>query len=187
MLQTRVFQPRLRDFHAVNGYLPPRGALRALELGWQRLVPCVSNLRRSAVCAIGGDAISGSAPRPSGTGGLQTLCWRKPDSNSRSPWRLGRSAPRKSRGNSSAVRVGTARDTVSLQPGSEARKPMPEAYRVLSPDEIERLLVEHRLYLETEYSPRPPREFCISRSDRARFLGPESARDQDGPRLSQPG
>src|SRR5712671_2513209 len=36
MLQTRVFQPRLRDFHAVNGYLPPRGALRALELGWQR-------------------------------------------------------------------------------------------------------------------------------------------------------
>src|SRR5712671_4717716 len=66
MLQTRVFQPRLRDFHAVNGYLPPRGALRALELGWQRLVPCVSNLRRSAVCAIGGDAISGSAPRPSG-------------------------------------------------------------------------------------------------------------------------
>src|SRR5712671_7766980 len=72
MLQTRVFQPRLRDFHAVNGYLPPRGALRALELGWQRLVPCVSNLRRSAACAIGGDAISGSAPRPSGTGGLQT-------------------------------------------------------------------------------------------------------------------
>src|SRR5712672_2856309 len=72
MLQTRVFQPRLRDFHAVNGYLPPRGALRALELGWQRLVPCVSNLRRLAVCAIGGDAISGSAPRPSGTGGLQT-------------------------------------------------------------------------------------------------------------------
>ena len=28
---------------------------------------------------------------------------------------------------------------------------MPEAYRVLSPGEIERLLVEHRLYLETEY------------------------------------
>src|SRR5258705_2282617 len=84
MLQTRVSQPRLRDFHAVNGYLPPRGALRALELGWQRLVPCVSNLRRSAVCAIGGDAISGSAPRPSGTGGLQTLCWRKADSNPRS-------------------------------------------------------------------------------------------------------
>src|SRR5712675_1427533 len=82
MLQTRVFQPRLRDFHAVNGYLPPRGALRALELGWQRLVPCVSNLRRSAVCAIGGDAISSSAPRPSGTGGLQTLCWREQDSNS---------------------------------------------------------------------------------------------------------
>ena len=45
----------------------------------------------------------------------------------RSPWQLGRSAPRKSRGNSSAVRVGTARDTVSLQPGSEASKPMPEA------------------------------------------------------------
>ena len=45
----------------------------------------------------------------------------------RSPWRLGRSAPRKSRGNSNAVRVGTARDTVSLQPGSEASKPMPEA------------------------------------------------------------
>ena len=81
MLQTRVSQPRLRDFHAVNGYLPPHGALRALELGWQRLVPCVSNLRRSAVRAIGGDAISGSAPRPSGTGGLQTLCWRKRDSN----------------------------------------------------------------------------------------------------------
>jgi len=34
-----------------------------------------------AVRAIGGDAISGSAPRPSGTGGLQTLWWRKPDSN----------------------------------------------------------------------------------------------------------
>jgi len=31
----------------VNGYLPPRGAHRALELGWQRLVPCVSNLGRS--------------------------------------------------------------------------------------------------------------------------------------------
>lgn len=84
MLQTKVSQPRLRDFHAVNGYLPPRGALRALELGWQRLVPCVSNLRRSAVCAIGGDAISGSAPRPSGTGGLQTLCWREMDSNHQS-------------------------------------------------------------------------------------------------------
>jgi len=34
-----------------------------------------------AVRAIGGDAISGSAPRPSGTGGLQTLCWRETDSN----------------------------------------------------------------------------------------------------------
>jgi hypothetical protein len=77
---------RLRDFHAVNGYLPPRGALRALELGWQRLVPCVSNLRRSAVRAIGGDAISGSAPRPSGTGGLQTLCWEV-DWNPRFPAR----------------------------------------------------------------------------------------------------
>jgi hypothetical protein len=31
------------------------------------------------------DAISGSAPRPSGTGGLQTLCWRELDSNPRSP------------------------------------------------------------------------------------------------------
>src|SRR3984893_4471188 len=31
------------------------------------------------------DAISGSAPRPSGTGGLQTLCWREMDSNPRSP------------------------------------------------------------------------------------------------------
>jgi hypothetical protein len=31
------------------------------------------------------DAISGSAPRPSGTGGLQTLCWRETDSNLRSP------------------------------------------------------------------------------------------------------
>jgi hypothetical protein len=29
MLQTRVSQPRLKDFHAVNGYLPPLGALRA--------------------------------------------------------------------------------------------------------------------------------------------------------------
>jgi hypothetical protein len=29
MLQTRVSQPYLRDFHAVNGYLPPLGALRA--------------------------------------------------------------------------------------------------------------------------------------------------------------
>jgi hypothetical protein len=28
MLQTRVSQPRLRDFHAVNGYLAPLGALR---------------------------------------------------------------------------------------------------------------------------------------------------------------
>jgi hypothetical protein len=34
---------------------------------------------------LGGDAISGSAPRPSGTGGLQTLCWRETDSNPRSP------------------------------------------------------------------------------------------------------
>src|SRR6202040_3426533 len=34
-------------------------------------------------------------------------------------------------------------------------------------------------------SPRPPREFLISRSDRAGFLGTESARDQDGPRLAQ--
>jgi hypothetical protein len=31
MLQTRVSQPRLRNFHAVNGYLPPLGALRAFE------------------------------------------------------------------------------------------------------------------------------------------------------------
>jgi hypothetical protein len=31
MLQTRVSQPRLRDFHAVNGYLLPLGALRAFE------------------------------------------------------------------------------------------------------------------------------------------------------------
>jgi hypothetical protein len=31
MLQTRVSQPRLRDFHAVNGYLAPLGALRAFE------------------------------------------------------------------------------------------------------------------------------------------------------------
>jgi hypothetical protein len=29
MLQTRVSQPRLRDFHAVNGYLAPLAALRA--------------------------------------------------------------------------------------------------------------------------------------------------------------
>jgi hypothetical protein len=28
MLQTRVSQPHLRDFHAVNGYLAPLGALR---------------------------------------------------------------------------------------------------------------------------------------------------------------
>ena len=61
------------------------------------------------------------------SGSHKTRRWRKADSNFRSPWRLGRSAPRKSRGNSSAVRVGTARDTVSLQPGSEASKPMPEA------------------------------------------------------------
>src|ERR1700730_11531493 len=40
-------------------------------------------------------------------GSRRTQRWRKPDSNFRSPWRLGRSAPRKSRGNSSAVRVGT--------------------------------------------------------------------------------
>jgi hypothetical protein len=31
MLQTRVSQPRLRDFHAVNGYLPPLGAPRVFE------------------------------------------------------------------------------------------------------------------------------------------------------------
>src|ERR1700757_545709 len=61
------------------------------------------------------------------TGVRTTLCWREADSNFRSPWRLGRSAPRKSRGHSSPVRVGRARDTVSLQPGSEASKPMPEA------------------------------------------------------------
>ena len=29
--------------------------------------------------------------------------------------------------------------------------------RVLSPDEIERMLAEHRLYLETEYHQGPPR------------------------------
>ena len=43
------------------------------------------------------------------------------------PLAIGALRARKSRGNSSAVRVGTARDTVSLQPGSEASKPMPEA------------------------------------------------------------
>ena len=31
ILQTRVSHPRLRDFHAVNGYLPPPGALRTSE------------------------------------------------------------------------------------------------------------------------------------------------------------
>jgi hypothetical protein len=31
MLQTRVSHARLRDFHAVNGYLPALGALRAFE------------------------------------------------------------------------------------------------------------------------------------------------------------
>jgi hypothetical protein len=31
MLQTRVSQPRLRDFHAVTGYLAPLGRLRACE------------------------------------------------------------------------------------------------------------------------------------------------------------
>jgi hypothetical protein len=31
MLQTKVSQPRLRDFHAVNGYLAPLCALRACE------------------------------------------------------------------------------------------------------------------------------------------------------------
>ena len=35
-----------------------------------RLVPCVSNLRRSAVRAIGGDGISGLAPLPSGDRGF---------------------------------------------------------------------------------------------------------------------
>jgi hypothetical protein len=39
LLQTRVSHPRLRDFHAVNGYLPPLGAVRAqLHLpfdGWR--------------------------------------------------------------------------------------------------------------------------------------------------------
>jgi hypothetical protein len=57
----------------------------------------------------------------------RTRCWRELDSNSGPPWRLGRSAPRKSRENSSAVRAGTARDTVSLQPGLETSKLMPEA------------------------------------------------------------
>jgi len=31
MLQTRVSQPRLRDFHAANSYLAPLGGLRACE------------------------------------------------------------------------------------------------------------------------------------------------------------
>ena len=44
--------------------------------------------------------------------------------------------------------------------------------RVLSPDEIERLLAEHRLYVETEVSRRSSGEFRIGRPDRARFLGP---------------
>ena len=120
MLQTRVFQPRLRDFHAVNGYLPPRGALRALELGWQRLVPCVSNLRRSAVCAIGGDAISGSAPRPSGTGGLQTLCWREQDSNPRSPVRT---SQEKARWILSHRRIAKPRTTTDPRRGRRIRTP----------------------------------------------------------------
>src|SRR6516165_3725029 len=38
---------------------------------------------------------------------------------------------------------------------------------------------------EDGISPRPPREFRIGRSDRARFLQPESAWDQDGPRRAQ--
>ena len=39
MLQTRVSQPRLRDFHAVNGYLPPPGscALKAGEGGIKQI------------------------------------------------------------------------------------------------------------------------------------------------------
>jgi LysR family transcriptional regulator, glycine cleavage system transcriptional activator len=31
MSQTRVFQPQLRDIHAINGHLPPLAALRAFE------------------------------------------------------------------------------------------------------------------------------------------------------------
>ena len=49
------------------------------------------------------------------------------------------------------------------------------------------MLAEHRLSLETEYHQGHRAQFLISRSERARFLGPQSARDQDGPRLAHRG
>jgi hypothetical protein len=57
--------------------------------------------------------------------------------------------------------------------------------RALSPDEIERQLAEHRLYLDTEWRQGHRAKFRLGRSDGARFLAAEPARDQDGPGPAQ--
>ena len=57
MLQTRVSQPRLRDFHAVTGcYLPPLGALRAFEAaaGLMSFSKAAENEPISTACTNGG-------------------------------------------------------------------------------------------------------------------------------------
>jgi len=59
--------------------------------------------------------------------------------------------------------------------------------RVLSPDEVEGMLAEHRLYLETEYHQGHRANFSSADLTGGDFLGPQSARDQDGPRLAQRG
>jgi hypothetical protein len=59
--------------------------------------------------------------------------------------------------------------------------------RALSADEIERMLAEHRLYLETEYHQGHRANFASADLAGRDFSGPQSARDQDGPRLAQRG
>jgi hypothetical protein len=63
MLQTRVSQPCLRDVHAVNGYLPPLGALRAFEAA-SRLM--------SFSKAAGNESIS-TARTKGGEGGIKQI------------------------------------------------------------------------------------------------------------------
>ena len=58
---------------------------------------------------------------------------------------------------------------------------------VLSVDEIELMLTENRLYLETEYHEGHRANFSSTDSHRAKFLGPQFAWGQDGPRLAQRG
>src|SRR6266481_4328506 len=60
-----------------------------------------------------------------------------------------------------------------------ARTPL----RMLSPGEIERMLAEHRLYLETEYHQGHRANFSSADLTGRDFLGPQSTWDQDGPRL----